>query len=137
LLCINGEINTVLAVRSQALNGRALYGLNGLEPFATPEHPFISPYNDTLRLVFDAEFTRVNRPDLAPDTIQQIEVGTELLYYNTSLEQFDIFVVNSILCDENALSNTSVYHFVTDSPSGVLGEYAITLLSIKDLSNKN
>jgi hypothetical protein len=127
LLGINGEINTVLAVRSQSLNGRALYGLNGEQPFVTPEHPFLSPYNDSIRLVFDADFARVNRPDLAPDTIQQIEVGTELLRFNVTSGQFEIVVVDSIVSNENALFNTTVYHFVTDSPSGVLGEYAMTL----------
>jgi hypothetical protein len=119
---INGEVNTVLAVRSQILNGRALYGFNGEQPFVTPEHPFRSPQNDSIRLVFDAQFLRVNRPDLVPDTIQQIEEGTELLRFNATSGLFDTVVVNSITRYDNASVNTTVYHFVTDSPSGVLGE---------------
>ena len=126
LLGITGEINTVLAVRSQSLNGRRLYGFNGEQPFVTPEHPFRSPYNDSIRLVFDADFTRTNRPDLPPDFIQQIEVGSELLHFNVNSGQFEIVVVNSILHDANPLPNTTVYHFVTDSPSGVLGKYPMT-----------
>ncbi|CAF2969803.1 unnamed protein product [Rotaria sp. Silwood2] len=122
LFGVNGEINRVIALRSQVLNGRSLYGMNGERPFVTPDHPFMSPYNSSVRLVFDAKYVRHGRPDLKPDTIQQIEVGTKLVRYNSTSGQFDIVRVNSIVTDEYPSVNTSIYHFVTDSPSGVLGK---------------
>ncbi|CAF3535801.1 unnamed protein product, partial [Rotaria sp. Silwood2] len=39
LFGVNGEINRVIALRSQVLNGRSLYGMNGERPFVTPDHP--------------------------------------------------------------------------------------------------
>ncbi|CAF1564551.1 unnamed protein product, partial [Didymodactylos carnosus] len=121
IMGLNKENNTVTYIRKQGLSGRALYGLNGEQPFVSPEHVFISPENQSIRLVFDKNYTSIGRPDLPIDSIQQIEIGVKVYKWNMTTNDFDIVAVESISQTTSYPFNTSLYNIETNSVSGIAG----------------
>jgi hypothetical protein len=109
------ESVNVIAVFTELFEKEKLFGMNGVEPFATTDHCFLTPSHkfSCINTKFVIQKEHKNEKDVV-----QLEEGTELLMKHLPV------VVNNITYQDMTMFN--VYNILTEDGSYVVNDFSVS-----------